>query len=705
MPAADLVGAIKAAIQKNKEIPAILDAYGEFVDGQIGPLELQFFDEVFSRILDNLRQRFPEIASSRAANTAKNDISSFLVLAGNDVERTRQVLRTELRSVSRSMAESIAERFTRLTSDDKKAVDATLRLMRRSSTDILFRAEAGKHIGSSGRDFEKFFAGVKTEAPQIKELRYENLIVEKALFNKLLLKTKAQDYTIWVSALYAKENVDYLIERLALPSEHLLLSRLDELKAQGALNSVREFIDLALENSGVVPKPVEIPEALSDFVSQEGNYALISPIDLDDAISFFEKEEEEKAAARKEKEERERAEREQRERAEEEKKAELARSRKKSSPTFETQQVKVERKATTGSIYVGKVIDTQQFTSAINRRAPESELVNLKPIGDYFLESSAVKSFGVAIVGASGAGRSTTTKRILDGIGSVGQRVIVLDQKGEHRGVAWKYQWKTLGFALDSQAQAFKMKMPSVKEDGADRIADVIQEWLLQSGVSCSDQQRARIFSLLSQGAFSIENLANEMSKDPELSQLGAKLSKVIAGKGRLQRIFAEDGNLDLGGETSLLIDVSGRGLRDPTTKEERLILSILALHEFNKSGLSGAVIVLEDVLDRIRAEPMRRDVIKAISELKSKGNSFVVTARGQVREYVGSNCIELLHRLSGEKAMNEELSGFSNDLQIRNLNLVVGFLPRGFLITSNFSFSGSTEPSAVVKVEPLQFG
>lgn len=700
MPAADLSRAVRAVIQKNKEIPAILDAYGEFVDGQIGPLELRFLDEVFARILDNLRQRFPEIASSRASSIAKSDILSFLMLAGNDVDRVRQVLRAELHAVSRSMAESIAERFTRLGSDERKTVDATLRLIRRSSTDLLFKAEAGGHIGSAGRDFEKFFAGVKAEAPQIKELRFENLIVEKGLFNKLLLKTKSQDYTIWVSALYAKENVDYLIERVVLPSEHLLLSRLYELKAQGTLDVLREFIDLVIENTGVIPKSIEVPETLADFISQEGSYAVLSPIDLDDMISFLEKEEEQKATATREKEERERAER---ERAEEEKKAEFARLRKKNAPVPEIQRV--ERKTTSGSIYLGKIVEAQQFASAINRRASESELAGLKSIGDYYLESSAVKTLGVAIVGSSGAGRSTTAKRILDGVGGSGQRVMILDQKGEHRGVAWKYQWKTIGFASDSQAQVFKMRMFSPEVDGTDRIADLIQEWLLQSGVPCSDQQRARIFSLLTRVSFSIENLANAMSQDPELAQLGTKISKGIAGKGRLQRILADDGKIDLSGDSSLLIDISGRGLRDPTTKEERLILSMLALHEFNRGGLSGAVIVLEDVLDRIRSESMRRDVVKTISELKAKGNSFIVTARGAVREYIGTNCIELLHRLSGEKAVNDELKGFSNDSPLRNLSFVIGFLPRGFLVTSSFTFNGSKESSAVVKVEALLFG
>ncbi len=119
MPAADLAQTIRAAVQKNKEIPAVLDAYGEFVDSQIGPVELAHIDEIFSRILDNLMQRYPEIASKKAASTAKNDILSFLLLAGNDPERMKQSLRSELHTISRTMAESIAERFARMSSEER----------------------------------------------------------------------------------------------------------------------------------------------------------------------------------------------------------------------------------------------------------------------------------------------------------------------------------------------------------------------------------------------------------------------------------------------------------------------------------------------------------------------------------------------------------------------------------------------------------
>ena len=128
---ADLTQTIRTAVQKNKEIPAVLDAYGEYVDSQIGPVELAHIEEVFSRILDNLMQRYPEIASKKAAKTAMNDILSFLLLAGGDPERMKQSLRSELHAISKTMAESIAERFARMSSEERSAMDATLRLIRR----------------------------------------------------------------------------------------------------------------------------------------------------------------------------------------------------------------------------------------------------------------------------------------------------------------------------------------------------------------------------------------------------------------------------------------------------------------------------------------------------------------------------------------------------------------------------------------------
>ncbi len=724
MPPADLVETIRTAVQKNREIPAILDAYGEFVDAQIGPLELQNLDLLFARVLENLRQRFPEIASSRAANSAKSDILAFLLIANNDPERVKQALRAELRSVSRSMAESIAERFARLSPDERRAIDATLRLVRRSATDLLFRTESGKHLANAGREFDRFFAAVKAEAPSIKELRYENLIVEKAIFNKLLMKTKPQDYTIWVPSLYAKENSDYLIERAAVPSEHLLRSRLAELKSQGLIEGLRNFLDALIEGAGVIPKPAEVPEAVSDYLSEQGGYYAMSPLELDDVISFFQREEEERAAARRAEQERERKILEEKQREEEARRAEQARLRRrqapaelveaKQQPQQQQQLQRVERaERTTGGIYLGKQLDAEQFFGAIGRRLPEKDLATqVKVGGDYYVENSAVRALGVTIVGSSGSGRSTTLKRLLDGLGSSGSKVFVIDQKGEHRGVAWKHQWTTFGFARDSQAHELRVRLPPAGPDSAELLADLIQEWCLQSGISCTDQQRARIFSVImaqqekaSSEITSVEDLVSELSKEAELAQIGSKLSKNLVGKGNLQRIFSKDCGFELTEGSSTLVDISGRGLRDPTTKEERLMLSVLLIREFLSKGAAGYVIVLEDVLDRLKSESLQRKMIEMISKLKQTGNSVIATARGPVREYLGRESIEILHRLSGEKAVSDELAGFVTDLHVKNLASLVGFLPRGYAITSKFAFGDSATSSAVVRVEPLQFG
>ena len=92
MPAIDLVQLVHSSVERNREIPAVLDAYGEFLDSPIGPLELQSLVSVFACILDNLSQRFPEIASKRAATSAQNDIVAFLSATNNNVERVNDVL-------------------------------------------------------------------------------------------------------------------------------------------------------------------------------------------------------------------------------------------------------------------------------------------------------------------------------------------------------------------------------------------------------------------------------------------------------------------------------------------------------------------------------------------------------------------------------------------------------------------------------------
>ena len=226
MPAIDIVQLVRSAVERNKDIPAVLDAYSQFIDSPIGPLELKNLGDVFSRIMDNLSLRFPDIASKRAGSVARNDILSFLSATNGDPDRLKQILRNELLRFEETMVVSISERFSRMSSEERRAFDATLRLILRSPFEILFRADVGKQLASSGKEFERFFLSVKSQSPTVRELRYENLIVEKAIFNKLILKAKDHDYFIWVPAFFAKEGAGALIQRLALPNEHLMLARL-----------------------------------------------------------------------------------------------------------------------------------------------------------------------------------------------------------------------------------------------------------------------------------------------------------------------------------------------------------------------------------------------------------------------------------------------------------------------------------------------
>ncbi|MHB8567137.1 MAG: helicase HerA domain-containing protein [Nitrososphaerales archaeon] len=435
------------------------------------------------------------------------------------------------------------------------------------------------------------------------------------------------------------------------------------------------------------------------------------PLEVDDVVSFLAKEEEEKTSALRA-EESERVKQAEQSRAEEERKTEQLRSRRRQTvPQTEVQRVKaVER--TDDSIYLGKQFEADQFLGAINRKVPESELSSqVKTIGDYYVAASAARSLGVAIVGSSGSGRSTTLKRLLDGLASLGSSLIVIDQKGEHRGIAWKYHWKTLGFAPDSQAQEFRVRMITQGQGTADLISDLLQEWCLQSNLQCTDQQRARIFSAirsLQEGNapdLTIESIVAKICEEPELAQLGQKLVKNLVGKGNLQRIFSKEATLDISSGSSLLLDISGRGLRDPTTKEERGMISVLVLRELLEMGTTNTTIVLEDTLDRFKSESLKRKVAEIIAKLKESGNTFIATARGSVREYVGIDCMEIVHRLSGEKAISEELQGFATDLSAKSLASAISLFPRGYAITSRLKAGESTYPSCAVRIDPLQFG
>ena len=708
MPAADIVQLIHSAVEKNREIPAMIDAYGEFVDSPIGPLELENLEVVFKQILDNLSQRYPDVASKRAATTARNDIESFLIASNNNVDRLKEVLKSELRDVADNFVLSISERFSKMNSEEKRAIDASLRLVRRSQLELLFRVEQGKQLASSGKEFQKYFAAIKAQAPGIKELRYENLIVEKAIFNKLLLKAKDRNYNIWVPSFFSKEKADALIERLNIPSENLLLSRLRDLKSQGKIDPLRPVLALLEENLGVVPKGQRIPEELSDYVQESGEYLVMAPHELDNISLFLHEEEEEQRAKQKEQEEMRRREEEAIQIAEERKSEQYR--QKLRQVGVEVPQAEIARAKSGNAVYLGKQLDTQQMISALVRNVQERDIPSqVKEIGEFYVELDVVKRDGAAIVGSSGSGRSTTLKRLIDGIASKSgaPKIILVDQKGEHRGVAWKYTWKVFGFASDSQAQEFREALFTRDPESAELVSDLIQEWLLQSGQGCSTEQRARIASIIraqkETESQELEELWDQLAKEPDLAQIAQKLKKGLS-RNASTRIFARSAT-PLPSNENVLFDVSGRGLRDPTTKEERQIIASLILRDLLSSGVRDSLIVVEDMLDRFKSESLKQRIVQTVSKLRANRNSFVVTSRGQVREFLGSDAVEFVHRLSGEKTINEEISGFKTEIQSQILARAVVSLPRGYLITSTISEpSGQRTPSSVVKVEPLQF-
>jgi hypothetical protein len=724
MPALDLTQLVRSSIERNSGIPAILDAYSEFVDSPIGPLELQDLESVFAAILGNLSERFPQIASKKAATNARNDIVSFLSVSNNNPDRVKTVLREELRSVNKIMVASIAERFSRMNTEERRAIDATLRLIRRSQEEIIFRVEFGKGIEKSGAEFEKFFAAVKAESPTMKELRFQNLIVEKGIFNKLILKSRNRsDNTIWVPSFFAKENADSLVERAGVVSEHIFLSRLREMKEQGRLDSVRPVLTRFIENQGVLVEPSEVPSEISDFATKVGGrYVVLTPLELDDVSALFAEEEtEERRLQEAEREKQIQLETQYRLRIEQ-LESEKQQQRRRLTIQVQVPEQERERRRTQESIYIGRRLDVEQFVGALNRRLPEKEIsAEVRTVGDYFVDLSEVKQAGISIVGSSGSGRSTTLRRILDGLassvssmGSNNSRIFVIDQKGEHRGIAWKYKWDVLAFASDAQSRQFRLPSFLNREDeeSSELAAALLQEWLLQAGVNCNDQQRARIGSVIRAqiGSASAESVSKALMAEPELSQLAQKLARNILSKSAMSRIFTEDlqAKLEMGGG-SVVFDVSGRGLRDPTTKEERLIASVLILKYLLDSNVQFSIIVLEDVLDRFKSESLWRKVVHYVAKLREQGNTIVATSRSQIRDFVGGGSLEILHRLSGEKVVTEEISGFKMTQEIKNLAIIVTFLPRGYAFTSSVvAREGAPEsknvPSAAIKVEPLQF-
>ncbi len=711
MPTIDPVQLVRSALEKNREIPAVLDAYSQFLDSPIGPIELRNLSDVFERIQDNLSQRFPEIAAKRAGNAARNDIAAFLNATNGDPDRLKQILRVELLPYKETMIVSIAERFSRMNSEERRAVDATLRLIYRSSYDILFRADAGKQLASSGKEFEKFFAGVKSQSPTIRELRYENLIVEKALFNKLILKAQDRNYFVWIPSFFAKEGASPLISRVALTNEHIMLARLHELPLNA--ENLDEFFRAITDNLGVLGNNVSIPEELSDFAQHVGNYQVVPPIDLDDVFAFMREEAEKKERARLAEEQKLRL---QEEKLREEQSRKNEQFRQRFRPVVEQRQQAVQQLQQVATsdgkdtVFLGQRLDFDQLTNAINRRLPEKELpAQVKQVGEFYLQLPDFKK-NVAIVGSSGSGRSASVKRLLDGIAkSSSKRIIVIDQKGEHRGLAWKYGWKVYSFAADSQAKEFQVSIFSKdgdQEANAALGADLLQEWFNQGSLSATDQQKERIASLIR--AQQKENLnlvviSGQMIQEPELAELGQKLKKGLVSKSAFSRIFSDAGWKD-DASGSLIFDISGRGLRDPTTREERQVISVIVLRELLNASVKDAIIVIEDTLDRFKSESLKSRTIELVKKLLVNGNTIIATSRSTVRDFLSENIVEVLHRLSGEKIITEELANFESDIPILTLQKIVPFLARGYVITSRYSIAGGDIRSAGVRIEPLTF-
>ncbi len=153
-----------------------------------------------------------------------------------------------------------------------------------------------------------------------------------------------------------------------------------------------------------------------------------------------------------------------------------------------------------------------------------------------------------------------------------------------------------------------------------------------------------------------------------------------------------------------MLFDISGRGLKDPTSKEERQMLSILLLRDLAATGIKNSIIVIEDVLDRFKVESLKSRTMQIIQKLRANGNYLIVTSRSRCREFLATDCTELVHRLSGEKVITEEFSEFKTDIPIQTLTKIIGFLPRGYLITSRVKSTSGYGRNSAVKVEQMQF-
>ena len=201
-----------------------------------------------------------------------------------------------------------------------------------------------------------------------------------------------------------------------------------------------------------------------------------------------------------------------------------------------------------------------------------------------------------------------------------------------------------------------------------------------------------------------VSALVSLIEKEQDLQQATQKMKKNFIGKSTFQRVFSENHVAKVAEGSSNLFDISGRGLKDPTNKEERQLISVVLLRDLLASGVKDSTIVVEDVLDRFKSDSLRARVSQIVQSLRSNGNIIIATSRGQVREFLGKDCLELIHRLSGEKVMNEEFQEFNSDRETTALSRIVGFLPRGYVVTSRIGKSVEGGKTVAVRIEPLQF-
>ena len=356
------------------------------------------------------------------------------------------------------------------------------------------------------------------------------------------------------------------------------------------------------------------------------------------------------------------------------------------------------------TVLLGKSLDLNQLMSAINKRIPENQMSSqVKEMGEYFLDLG--KNSDISIIGASGSGKSNTLNRILVGIAKKKHsNILVIDPKGEHRGLAWKFKWQVFAFAKDSQADALNISLPTESDEDRRVLADLVQEWLTQNGYTGTSVLKERIYSILSSHKGekpSLSSIVDFLMSDPELAEVGQRLRKNLIQKGVLSKVLSlQDSSQSFLGK-SVLLDLSGRGLKDPTSKEERLFLATLLIWKITTLNVKDSIIVIEDVMDRFKVESLRLKMVSMFRQLKARGNRLIITSRSECRDLLGEEKIELVHRLSGEKTIADQLSEYDTNIPAEVLTRMVSLMPRGYVITSRLA----GRQSEAVAVDSMDFG